>query len=280
MITETELEKIIKKCNTIRDCLESFLKSRVDQYDVNDFLNKDPLAPIIGTICDEKIKAEVAWNIPYHLYEFLRRQGLEFKASTICKLGTDELRRWLASYMKDKWPRNLNERERQKWLDKISESIVKTCKKIWSEYNDDPDKIFSINNGNLSIPMIYFALRQFPGIGPKKAAMIARDFGKNYNWVKSVKFRLSKRGINLTVTHLHFTEMPIDVHVKRVFRRLGFARYNQPQDFQNLARIIYPENPGLVDDFIWWLGREICKARPNCGICPLFNICEYVETEK
>jgi hypothetical protein len=54
MITETELEKIIKKCNTIRDCLESFLKSRVDQYDVNDFLNKDPLAPIIGTICDEK----------------------------------------------------------------------------------------------------------------------------------------------------------------------------------------------------------------------------------
>jgi endonuclease III len=233
------------------------------------------LAPIIGTICDEKIKAEIAWNIPYNLYEFLKRKGLEFKPSTICTLRKEELRKWLASHMCDKWPKKLSEKEREEWLNKISIAIVDTCEKIWKEYNDDPDNIFTINNGNLSIPIIYFALRQFPGIGPKKASMIARDFGRNSDWFKSVKVRLLKRGINLTVTNIHFTEMPIDVHVRRVFRRLGFARYNQPQDFQNLARIIYPENPGLVDDLIWQLGREVCKNYPICVKCPLSNICEY-----
>jgi len=92
---------------------------------------------------------------------------------------------------------------------------------------------------------------------------------------KSVKARLQKRGINLTITQAHFSEIPVDVHVRRVFRRLGFWRYSEPQDFQNLARIIYPENPGLVDEFIWRLGRETCKSHPKCEECPLSSVCEY-----
>ncbi len=271
-----EVATILHKCSAIRECLESFIKNREDKYNPNDFLNKDPLACIIGTVCDEKIKAEVAWNIPYHLYKFLKRNGVMFKPSTICKRGKEELRKWLASHMNDKWPNILSERSREEWLNKISTAIINTCEKIWKEYNDDPDNIFMVNNGHLSIPLVYFILRQFPGIGPKKASMIARDFGKNGSWFKSVKARLQKRGINLTVSHIYFTEMPIDVHVRRVFERLGFARYNQPQDFQNLVRIIYPENPGLIDDFIWQLGREVCKQyHPICVKCPLSNICEY-----
>jgi len=271
-----EVAKILLKCEAIKECLELFLKQRREsQYDADSFVNKDPLAPIIGTICDEKIKAEVAWNIPRFLNEFLKQKGLEFKASTICKLGKEELRKWLISYMHDKWPKKLSEEEREKWLNKISESVIGTCEKIWKEYDDDPDNIFVVNGGILSIPIVYFALRQFPGIGPKKASMVARDFGRNCDWFKSVKARLQKRGIDLTVTNIHFTEMPIDVHVRRVFKRLGFYRYDQPQDFQNLARIIYPENPGLVDDFIWELGREICKNHPICVKCLLSGICEY-----
>jgi hypothetical protein len=117
-------------------------------------------------------------------------------------------------------------------------------------------------------------LRQFPGIGPKKASMIARDFGAGSCQLICLIERLKGRGVDLKVTHIYFTEMPVDVHVRRVFERLGFSRYRQSQDFQNLARIIYPENPGLVDLFIWNLGRKVCKDKPKCQECPLNNICD------
>ena len=64
-----------------------------------------------------------------------------------------------------------------------------------------------------------------------------------------------------------------------VLKRLGFARYREVQDIQNLARIIYPENPGLVDLLIWKIGREWCVNPPTCekdhDVCPLSSICDY-----
>jgi endonuclease III len=176
-----ELDELLRKCRVMREQLELFLKKGEEvPYTGNEtidrFIDEDPLAPIIGTICDERIKAETAWSVPYYLREFLKQKGLEFKPSSICKLGREELRKWLASYMQDKWPKRLKKRE--EWLGKISESIVNTCEKIWKEYGDDPDNIFTVNNGNLSVPLVYYILRQFPGIGPKKATMIAREFGR------------------------------------------------------------------------------------------------------
>jgi hypothetical protein len=51
---------------------------------------------------------------------------------------------------------------------------------------------------------------------------------------------------------------------KKVFRRLWFIKYTQSQDFQNLARMIYPENPGLVDLLVWKIGKERCVNLPIC----------------
>jgi endonuclease III len=283
-ISARELDELIRKCRIIREQLELFLKKGEEvPYTGNEtidrFINEDSLAPIIGTICDERIKAETAWSVPYYLREFLKQKGLEFKPSSICKLGRKKLRNWFVSFMQDKWPSGLEEKDRKEWLDKIPKSIVATCKKIWKEYDDDPDNIFTVNNGNLSVPLVYYILRQFPGIGPKKATMIAREFGRGGEWFKSVKARLKKRGINFKVKRAYFTEIPIDVHVKMVLKRLGFARYREVQDIQNLARIIYPENPGLVDLLIWKIGREWCVNPPTCekdhDVCPLSSICDY-----
>jgi endonuclease III len=105
--------------------------------------------------------------------------------------------------------------------------------------------------------------------------MISREFGMGGDWFRSVRARLQKRGINLTIINTYFTEMPIDIHVRRVFKRL-FPRYGEPQDLQNLARIIYPENPGCVDIPIWKLGREICSgSKPKCRERSLTTICEW-----
>jgi|GEM_PF-733160 len=286
MVSSKGVTRLLKTCKVIRKQVKSFLQQhRESSYDAVNlapdaiaFLNRDPLAPIIATICDERISAKVAWELPLFLCEWLKQQRLDFKPSTICSLEKERLKNWFASHMQDKWPKRMSEEDREDWLEKISDSLIKTCERIWKEYNDDPDSIFIVNNGKLTVPLVYLILRQFPGIGAKKASMIARDFGRNCDWFESVKARLQKRGINLTITQVHFSEIPIDVHVRRVFRRLGFSGYFRgigSQDFQNLARIIHPKNPGLVDDFIWDLGREICKSPPKCEECPLSSVCEY-----
>jgi len=253
----------------------SFLKDRKVDYDPNDFNNKNSLAPIIMTICNEQVNSDVIREIPYHMSEWLKSEGKDFRANTICEIGRDKVREWLSKFMEGKWSR-MRKEEREQWLDRISNYIIRACEKIVSEYDNEPDNIFTVNNGNLSVPLIYFLLRQFPGIGTKKASDVAKEFAIGTPWLWSINERLKRRGIMIRVEQVHFSEVPVDRHIKRVFIRLGFARYSEPQDFQNLARLIYPENPGLVDAFIWRLGREICKHRsPKCHECPLAEICNY-----
>lgn len=271
-----EIAELLKRCESLREQVIRHFNSMIEDYHPNKFNNKNSLAPIVGTVCDQQINADVAWKIPEHMSEWLKSRGQEFKASVIRRIGKQELQDWLKKHMSDKWPRGMSLQNPERWLDNISNYIIRTCEKIELEYEDEPDNLFMVNNGNLSVPLVYFLLRQFSGIGPKKASMVARDFGrgKSCDWLTSVRERLREKGIEITVKHPQFTEVPIDVHVKRVLKRMGFARYREPQDFQNLARLIYPDNPGLVDDFIWNLGRNVCRTRPKCSDCSLTSICE------
>jgi len=160
-----EVTRLLRKCEVIREQAQHHKVYIPPNYEK---VCRDPLAPIIGTICDERISANVAWNLPLSLCEWLKQQGLDFKPSIICNLGKEKLKNWFASHMQDKWPKRMSEENRKDWLDKISNSLIKTCETIWKEYNDDPDSIFIVNNRNLTVPLVYFILRQFPAIGLKR----------------------------------------------------------------------------------------------------------------
>ena len=279
------IDEILEKAKIIRKHVEDYLSSESQRGSqvVEEFIFSDPLAFIIGAICDQQIKAEVAWSIPKALHDELKKRGLEFKASVIYKLGEDEIRKWLENFMKDKWGR-LGKKTREKWLQDIPLYIVKTCELIAKKYGDDPDKLLLVSNGKLNPPLLYFIFRQLPGIGPKKASMLSRDFtwGKE-PYVERTRERLQKQGVNLVVEQQYFTEVPIDVHIRRVVKRIFGPEYTENQDIQNLARLIYPENPGLVDIYLWNLGRKICinyRRKPKCDECPLKSICRYYRCGK
>jgi len=61
----------------------------------------------------------------------------------------------------------------------------------------------------------------------------------------------------------YHTEVPIDVHVKQRFNELfegtGLTA-DYPQDVQNVARVVYPDCPALVDSVL--LEIELKKERP------------------
>jgi hypothetical protein len=71
-------------------------------------LEKEEFAPIIGTLCDERIKADHAWNIPHFIYVKLGSLNPE----NLLKRGKTNLRSLLAEYLTNKWPTGMSSKER------------------------------------------------------------------------------------------------------------------------------------------------------------------------
>ncbi|MGH2635373.1 MAG: endonuclease III domain-containing protein [Actinomycetota bacterium] len=94
-------------------------------------------------------------------------------------------------------------------------------------------------------------LSSLPGVGPKTAAVV-------------LAFALGRDAL------------PVDTHVHRVARRLGWVgdRSSAEQAHRALEQLVpaeirVPLHVGLIR-----LGREICKAgRPRCEDCPILGLC-------
>ena len=98
---------------------------------------------------------------------------------------------------------------------------------------------------NYTAPEIYFILRMLPGIGPKKASMMIKDFVKEKGaWYRGLKRRLSEKGIDFKIEGKNLCNVPVDVHVVKVYGR-------------------------MMDKFSKTPPKEKFLYRPNCRDCPL-----------
>jgi hypothetical protein len=140
-----------------------------------------------------------------------------------------------------------------RWLDKVSKAIMDTCEMINRYYGNDPVKPFEIackaDGGKLTPATVYLVLRHFPRIGPKKATMIAREWAY-YGFPSWLQERIGVQRAQLK----HFSEVPLDVHVKKRFSKIFKGTRltaGNPQDVQNVARVVFPDCPGLLDKVLW-----------------------------
>ena len=71
---------------------------------------------------------------------------------------------------------------------------------------------------------------------------------------------------------------PVDTHVKRVSRRLGWTRQSDPVKIETeLCRFVEPALWGHTSHLLIYHGRQICKARsPQCEQCPVEMQCKKV----
>ncbi len=69
--------------------------------------------------------------------------------------------------------------------------------------------------------------------------------------------------------------LPVDTHVLRVGRRLGFFESQDPVAVERELGALVPEELwGLCSHWLIWHGRRTCGARsPDCAGCPLNKIC-------
>jgi endonuclease-3 len=101
------------------------------------------------------------------------------------------------------------------------------------------------------IPLKMDELIPLPGIGRKSANVILREAGKPAEGVM------------------------VDLHTIRVATRLGIASGNDPGKIeQQLMKTLTCKNwdAGMSMSF---LGREICRPKPNCEICLMKGVCSY-----
>jgi endonuclease-3 len=67
----------------------------------------------------------------------------------------------------------------------------------------------------------------------------------------------------------------VDTHVRRVSRRLGLTRNEDPNKIEEDLMKIVPKDKWMrITDLLIFLGRKVCTAKkPKCEVCVLNDVC-------
>jgi len=100
------------------------------------------------------------------------------------------------------------------------------------------------------VPRTREALEELPGVGRKTAGVVLVHLGAA-------------------------AAFPVDTHVGRVSRRLGFTRELDPDEVElDLMALVPEERWAHGHQLLVWHGRRTCGAlRPACSRCPVADLC-------
>lgn len=72
----------------------------------------------------------------------------------------------------------------------------------------------------------------------------------------------------------------VDIHVHRIFNRLGYVETKTPEETEFALRAKLPEKFWIeINTLLVTHGQNTCKPiKPLCSICPIEKYCEFVHT--
>nr|WP_315142436.1 endonuclease III [uncultured Flavobacterium sp.] len=118
-------------------------------------------------------------------------------------------------------------------------------------------EIAQIIEKNENIPLTMNALTALKGIGRKSANVIMRESNQPAEGIIA------------------------DLHVIRVAPRIGLI--SETKDGNKVEKQLMQVLPksiwGEIGMAISFLGREICRPKPKCDLCPINNFCAYYANE-
>src|SRR5437867_6507413 len=228
--------------------------SYTDDKAADRFVCRNDNAWLFGVIFDQGVLYERAWKAPYVLKPRLGSLSMR----RIAKTPIADLRRAIKGVNPGEALHRYVEKLRL-WLKKAAAIVVK-------DYGGEASNIW--RNCRTAGEVIE-RLDEFPGIGKKKAHMAARLLHED----KHEFSRWSE--INV----------PVDVHVKRVWKRTGLATDLSVVGIMHTASELKPNYPGELGYPTWTIGRGWCHARrADCRgersedkkPCPLFTFCPKI----
>ena len=102
-----------------------------------------------------------------------------------------------------------------------------------------------------NIPLEIDKMVELPGIGRKSANVIKRFAGAPYEGVV------------------------VDLHVVRVSQRLGIATSDDPVKIEKQIMEVLPQKEWEAGMSMSFLGRDICRPKPECEICLMNKVCAF-----
>ncbi|NFH17691.1 endonuclease III [Clostridium botulinum] len=225
-------------------CLDqSVLTGSLISQEAREFIVNNANAFIFGLISDQSTKAELAWSLPFRLKKRLGHYDMH-------KMGSEGYEHEIEAAIKDKPALH-------RYPGRIANYLYLASKHIIDNYQGNGANIWSNTD---SAKEIIGRLCAFKGISSKKAALgtmlLVRDKG-------------------VYVKDAHIIDIAYDIHVRRVFLRIGLVKSDTLEQVTEVAKLIYPDFPGKLTTPIWVIGREYCRpTNPLCDNCPISNLCE------
>lgn len=208
--------------------------------EANELLRKDAFAFLTGVLFDQGIPAERAWTAPYLLQQRIGHLDPARIAS-----NPEAVRR--AVQMQPKLHR---------FVEKIPRWLVGAARRVQQNYGGGASAIWSDEPSAVELQQ---RLREFGGIGQKKAAMAVA---------------ILNRDLGVPIGRMEGGDVAVDVHIRRVFLRSRIADRDDRDSMIAVARALHPSWPGALDSPAWDIGRKWCHAgAPDCGGCPLTHVC-------
>jgi len=214
-------------------------------HDADTLLNDlagHPHAFVLACIMDRQIKAELAWVIPFRIGQRLN----DFSFAGLRKLSLEEVQRLMSE------PSPLH-----RFVKEMSMNFHAAVQRIGDAYSGDASRIWS---GRPSSADVIYRFLGFRGVGPKIATMATNILAREFKVLFSDYYSI---------------DVSADVHVKRVFARLGLCSSDASvEEVVYRARALHPEFPGLMDLPAWKIGREWCRPKhPLCTECVVQDVC-------
>ncbi len=248
---KSNLNKLIKNYLIALGNNNNILTGDLLSGDVKSFLNNNSNAFLIGLIADQSVKAELAWSLPYNLND---------------RIGTFDFENIVDSYTEDELEQVIKTKPAlHRYPNRMAMYIYNAMKDVLEKYEGSASNIWE----GKSAEEIVSNLEEFKGISHKKASLgtllLVRDMG-------------------LSVPDKENIDIAYDVHIKRIFSRVGLVKDETEEKVLEAARNLNPDFPGELTTAFWSIGRDFCHSNnPMCLLCPLEPVCEkneYVEKGK
>ena len=197
-----------------------------------------PHAFVLACLCDRQDSAKRVWRIPYLLGQ--RVGSVEF--ADLAALSADEILQAMTE------PDPLH-----RFPATMAEVVYRGLRRIAEHHEGDASQLWCGSPPSASIILGFLG---FYGAGVKIASMAAN---------------ILVRDLKIPVADKYSLDVSPDVHVRRVFTRIGLvADGAAEEEIVYAARAVSPQYPGVLDLGAWEVGRTWCRPTgPKCGECML-----------
>lgn len=201
-----------------------------------------PHASVLACVMDRQVKTERAWLIPYSIQKKIGG----FQISRLAELSLSRIEKLMSK------PEPLH-----RFIKIMAKNFYSAVQRITNVYEGDASAIWE---GKPSSAEVVYRFLEFDGVGPKIANMAVNILAREFK---------------IPFADFYSIDISADVHVRRVFSRLGLCATNAtPEQVIYKARALYPEFPGLIDLPCWEIGREWCRPRvTRCSDCYVNHVC-------